>query len=295
MEFPRGIIAATLTPMTDTEDVDLNGVRTLSRACADAGVDGIFALGSAAEQYALENDERVAIVEATLEAVDGRIPVFAGIGVPTTRGCLELAKLMAKLPVAGVSAVTPYFAGLSQQELIRHYNVIADASEKPVIIYNIPPRTNINLLPETAAVLAKHPNIIGIKDSSGDIEQVRALVEQCGPDFAVYAGIDSGILAALQFGAAGAVSAPTSACPFVPVAIVRAFREGNIERAEQLQALWNEFSQKTGCGTFPAGIKYASDRIFEHAGPPRSPVAPISEEDARALDAYLASHDWRNI
>ena len=201
MNLCQGIIPAILTPFTKSEAVNYRELRRHVRRMLNAGVHGIFCLGTNGEFYALSEREKSRVVETVVDEVNGQVPVYAGSGEIATRTVIRLTNRFKKLGADAVSIVTPYFIRPSQHELYSHYARIAVETEFPIILYNIPMRTQVNLEPATVAALASDfDNIIGIKDSSGDIKLTQAYIEQTPDRFAVMGGNDGLILDTLLLG-----------------------------------------------------------------------------------------------
>ena len=204
-----GIIPPVVTPMAADQEVDLAGLRRQIDFQIGHGVHGIFVLGTTGEFYALDEAEKQAVVAAAVGHVTGRLPVFAGTGAETTREVVRLTRMAEKEGASGVSVITPYFIKPTQAELYDHFRRVAESTALPVVLYNNPATCGgLSIEPETVARLAEVPNIVGIKDSSGDLQNTIEIL-RCTPrdSFAVLNGRDTLILAALAAGAAGAIPA----------------------------------------------------------------------------------------
>ena len=275
----EGIIPAIVTPMRADEDLNLEVLSELTDHLIAAGVHGLFATGSQGEAYALTRDERQRVWETVVAATQGRIPVYAGTGAVTTREAVILTQLAERAGVDAVSLITPYFIHPSQDELIHHYLTVANATSLPVLLYNNPGRTGgVNLAPETVAHLAEHPNIVGIKDSSGDLSLTLEYIRRTDEDFAVLMGRDTLILAGLMTGACGAIAATANVVPELVVRIYEAWQRGAWTEARLAQAQLAPLRQAFGLGTFPGVVKEAMTMLGLPVGPARAPVAPLSPE-----------------
>ncbi|HHE72669.1 MAG TPA: 4-hydroxy-tetrahydrodipicolinate synthase [Chloroflexi bacterium] len=280
----EGIIPAMVTPMRADEDLNLEVLSKLTDHLIAAGVHGLFATGSQGEAYALTRDERQRVWETAVAATRGRVPVYAGTGAITTREAVILTKLAERVGVDAVSLITPYFIYPSQDELIRHYLTVADATSLPVLLYNNPGRTGgVSLAPETVVHLAKHPNIVGVKDSSGDLSLTLEYIRRTDEDFAVLMGRDTLILAGLMMGARGAIAATANVAPELVVRIYEAWRCGDWTEARLAQAQLAPLRQAFGLGTFPGVVKEAMTMLGLPVGPARAPVAPLSPERRQQL------------
>jgi 4-hydroxy-tetrahydrodipicolinate synthase len=285
----HGIIPAMVTPFDAEQQLNLDALKQLVAHLIAGGVHGLFPTGSQGEFWALTSDERQRIWDVVVEAADGRVPVYAGTGAPTTREVISLNRLAEQVGVDAVSVITPYFIGPSQAELYAHYAAIADATTLPVILYTNPGRTGgLNLSVELVAKLSEHPNIIGIKDSSGDLSQTMAYIEHTADDFVVLLGRDTLIYAGLLHGARGSITATANAAPGLVVAIYEAYQEGRLADALDAQRRLAPLRSAFGLGTFPVVVKEALDILGIPAGPARSPVGPMAPAQRKKVAAILA-------
>ena len=220
----EGIIPALITPMNPDESINEEGLRAVIEYMINGGVHGIFILGSQGESFALTIEERKRVIARAIEVTDGRVPVYVGTGMITTALAVQMTELARTLGADAVSVITPYFIKPSQKELIDHYKSIAEAaSEMPVLLYNNPMRTGVNIEVETVLALADVNNIAGVKDSSADLIQTMNYIEATrGRDFSVLVGNDALIFAALVSGGKGAVAATANVAPALIVGIYNA-------------------------------------------------------------------------
>ena len=236
----KGIIPPVITPMNpEDESVNLPELRRQIERQIAGGVHGIFPFGTNGEAYILSLKEKEEILEATVDQVKGRVPVYAGTGCISTRDTVYLSKRAEALGADTLSIITPSFALASQKELYDHYREVAKHVSIPIVLYNIPTRTGNKLLPETVAKLAKDVDVIlGAKDSSGDLENLKAciaLTRDIGKDFAVLAGNDGNILNCLKAGGAGGVAGRANLWPGTIASIYDNFVSGNLEKAQEAQ------------------------------------------------------------
>ncbi len=278
----KGIVAAMVTPFNADETLDEKGLRTVVRFLVERGVHGLFPAGSQGEFYVLTAGERCRVLETTLEAAEGKAFVVAHVGAMTTRETIDLAHHAETVGADAIAAVTPFFVSPSQEELYHHYAALALAVSLPVLAYNNPGRTGVNLLPETVARLAQDvPNFAGIKDSGGDVTQFAEYIRLCPPGFRAFMGRDSLVFAGLAHGAAGAVMATANVVPELAVSIYDAVTARDFVRGHELQRLLFPLRSAFKLGTFPVVIKEAMKMIGLPAGPTRRPVGPLSDK-ARA-------------
>jgi len=286
----KGIIPALITPMTEDESVDETGLRTLVDRLVDAGVHGLFVLGTNGEFISLSEEEKLRIARITVDQAKGRVPVIAGTGAYATRDVVALNRKMEDVGVDAVSVITPYFNGATQAELFTHYKQIAASTALPVMLYTIPAKAGITLTIDTVRKLADIPNIRGIKDSGGDFDRLLQLINLRRDDFAVFTGTDSMILWTLIAGGDGAVAATTNAVPGVVMSIWNQFQAGNIPAARAAQESLRALRDAFALGTLPVVLKTAAEMLGMPAGPARAPVRPLDakarEQLAQALSIY---------
>ena len=283
----KGIIPAMVTPLDRNEEIDEAGIRGIINYLIDSGVHGIFVCGSQGESYALTEDEKKRVIEISVDEVNGRVPVYAGTGAVTTKMTIELSRYAVNVGADAVTIVTPYFIKQSQDELYMHYKRIAESVDSPILIYNNPGRTNVNLEAETVKKLAEIDNIVGIKDSSGDLTLTAQYIMKCPDEFAVLAGRDSLILATLLYGGKGAVAATANVAPRLVVGIYENFIKGDLEKARELQFKILPLRLAFSLGTFPVVVKEAMNLMRKPSGPAKSPVSPLPEEKKRKLKLLL--------
>jgi len=283
----KGIIPAMVTPLDQDEKIDEAGIRKIINYLIDSGVHGIFVCGSQGESYALTEDEKRKVIEISVDEVNGRVPVYAGTGAVTTKATIRLSRYAVDVGADAVTIVTPYFIKPSQDELYMHYKRIAESVDSPILIYNNPGRTNVNLEAETVKKLADIDNIVGIKDSSGDLTLTAQYIMECPDDFAVLAGRDSLILATLLYGGKGAVAATANVAPRLVVGIYESFIRGDLDKARELQFKLLPLRLAFSLGTFPVVVKEAMNLMRKPSGPAKSPVSSLPEDKKAKLKSLL--------
>ncbi len=234
----RGIIPPVATPMQANEDLDLPRFRWFLDHLINAGVHGVFVLGTNSEFYAMDDNEKQQVIATAMEHVRGRVPVWAGTGAETTREAIRLTRMAEKEGVDGVSIITPYFVTPSQQEIFDHYRRIAETTRLPVVLYNNPATCGgVKIDVDTVARLAEIPNILGIKDSSGDLQNTLEYIRVVPDRFSVLQGRDTLIYPALLFGRAVPVPATANVAPRILVDIYESFMRGDhaASKAAQLR------------------------------------------------------------
>ena len=284
----KGIIPPVATPMQANEDLDLPRLKSFIDHLIAQGVHGIFVLGTNSEFYALDEREKQEVIATAVEHVRGRVPVYAGTGAETTREAVRLTKMAEKEKVAGVSVITPYFINPSQQEIFDHYRRIAENTSLPVILYNNPGTCGgVKIDVDTVARLAQIPNVLGIKDSSGDLQNTNELIRVVPERFSVLMGRDTLIYHALIWGAKGAVPATANIAPRLVVDIYEAAVRGDHTAAQAAQRKLNPVRMALTLGTAPGGVKAALALLGMPIGPSRSPVAPLSPEKQQKMRTAL--------
>src|SRR5579884_2962865 len=284
----HGIIPPVATPMRDNEDLDLPRLKWFLDHLIGQGVHGVFVLGTNSEFYALDEREKQEVVATAVAHVRRRVPVFAGTGAETTREAVRLTRMAEKEGADGVSVITPYFVHPSQQEIFDHYRRVAEATALPVVLYNNPGTCGgVKVEPDTVARLAELPNVLGIKDSSGDLQNTNEYVRLVPERFAVLQGRDTLIYPALLCGARGAVPATGNIAPRLVVEIYERFRRGDLEGAREAQRRLSPVRLALTLGTAPGGVKAALALLGMSLGPSRSPVAPLPPEKQQKMRAAL--------
>lgn len=285
---PYGIIPALVTPLNENGRLMEDALRKVIDYTIAGGVHGVFVLGSTGEIYGLDFEQKKRAIEITVEHTAGRVPVYAGASEITTRDCIQLAKLAEAIGVQALSVLTPYFISPSKNELKEHYRKIAASTKLPVILYGNNDRTNVNIPPDLAEELSHVENIVGIKDSSGDMTQMGEYIRRTNPDeFHVIAGRDTMILANLAYGGHGAIAATANVAPAIVSTIYNAFKEGNLEKARECQFKLAPLRIAFGLGSFPVVMKEALRLVGIDAGVTLAPVGPISEENRAKLAEVL--------
>lgn len=283
MSLTGGVLPAIVTPMNKDESLNLVELANQVNRQIDAGVHGIFCLGTNGEFYSLSRDEKIVVVETILEAVDGRIPIFAGTGCITTSDTVSLTREIAAMGVDAISVIMPYFIAVTQEQIIRHYRSIADSVDLPVLIYNIPIRTGNIVELDTVRELAGTANIEGIKDSSGDIEFVRSLINNTPDDFSVYIGTDSLVLDTLKAGGTGTVSGCANLFPGLMARIYNSWKSGDIEDAAKAQDMISTIRSLFKYGNPNSIVKRSLNLLGQPVGPAREPVNINNVETDKAI------------
>ncbi|MBE6807384.1 MAG: 4-hydroxy-tetrahydrodipicolinate synthase [Ruminococcaceae bacterium] len=281
-----GAATAIVTPMTET-GVDYEQFGRLIDWQIAEGIDAIVVAGTTGEASTLSDDEHKEVIRYCVERVAGRVPVIAGTGSNDTAYAIELTKYAGQVGADAVLLVTPYYNKATQNGLIKFFTDIADASSVPCILYNVPSRTGCNIAPATVAALAEHPNIVGIKEASGNISQIAQVAHLCGDKIDIYSGNDDQIVPVLSLGGKGVISVLSDILPAATSKMVHDYLDGNTAAATQKQlellplvdALFSEVN--------PIPVKAAIAKMGYGENYLRLPLTPMEEQNAEKLFALM--------
>ena len=288
-----GILGPVVTPFGATGELDLAGFRANVRAHLAAGLHGIVITGSTGEAALLDEAERSQLVEAARAEVPAGRPLIVGIGAESTRAVIARAGDAARRGADAVLVVAPHYYGsaMTDDALRDHYHRLADASPVPVLLYTIPKYMHFALSPELVMELARHPNIVGMKDSSGDATLFRQYLAARGPGFQVLTGSGTLLGEALRMGADGAILAVALFAPAHALLVLAAAREGDADALAGAQAHLSPMAAQVVGGMGVAGVKAALDAVGLAGGPPRPPLRPLAEPALSRLRELLQSAD----
>ncbi|MCD6486914.1 MAG: 4-hydroxy-tetrahydrodipicolinate synthase [Syntrophobacterales bacterium] len=272
----RGSIVAIVTPFKDGK-VDEEALRTLIEFQIEGGTDGIVPCGTTGESATLSHEEHDRVIEITVDAVKKRVPVIAGTGSNSTSEAIRLTRHAYEAGVDGALLVTPYYNKPTQEGLFQHYKAVAEAVPVPIVLYNVPGRTGINLLPETDARLSKISNIAGIKEASGDLKQISKIVELCVDDFFVLSGDDFTVLPILAVGGKGVISVVSNIIPEDMAAMIDAFDEGSLDKAREFHYRMRPVMDACFLETNPVPVKAALAMMGKIEYETRLPLCRMSD------------------
>jgi len=284
---PKGIIPPMITPLDKDKNVDKKGIKRVVNYLIEGGVHGLFSLGSTGEWYGLDFNQKREILETVMEVTNKRLPVYAGTGAITTKETLLLTKLATEIGVDALSVITPVFITPNDRELFNHYQQVASSTDLPILLYNNPGRTGINLSIDLVVKLSKIDNIVGIKDSSGDMTQGSEYIRRTDDDFSVLAGRDTLIYGFLAYGAKGAIAATANIVPQIVVRIYEEYQKGNLQAALKAQFQLAPLRMAFGLGSFPVVMKEGLNLLGIEVGSTLKPVEPLSEEARGKLKEVL--------
>ncbi|MBR4017520.1 MAG: 4-hydroxy-tetrahydrodipicolinate synthase [Oscillospiraceae bacterium] len=276
----KGYATAMVTPMTTT-GVDYDTLERFIEFQIENGIHGLVAVGTTGESATLSPEERKAVIRFTVKQVNGRVPVIAGCGTNNTEHVLDFTKSACDDGADAILAVTPYYNKATQGGLIAHYSAVADASEKPVILYNVPSRTGCNMLPDTVATLAQHEKICGIKEASGNMAQVVEILAKCGDKIDLYSGEDALTVPMMAMGGVGCISVLSNVMPKESAQLANKFFAGDLAGAAQLQKDMLGLVNALFCEVNPIPAKAAVAAMGfgeEHLRLPLTPMEPKNRE-----------------
>ena len=284
-----GAIVAIITPFRNGR-VDEEALRKLIDEQIAAGTDGIAPCGTTGESTTLSHEEHDRVIEITIDAAKKRVPVIAGTGSNSTAEALRLTRHAWEAGADGALLVCPYYNRPTQEGLYQHYRTIAQEVPIPIIIYNIPGRTGVNLLPETLARLAKIPNIVGVKEASGSLKQMSDVIQLCGPDFDVLSGDDIFTLALLAIGGKGVISVISNVVPQDMAAMVDAYAAGDLEKARLLHYKMSPLIDALFIETNPIPVKAALAMMGTIEYDLRLPLCKMTAKNEETLKKVMQAY-----
>ena len=282
----KGMATAIVTPMTET-GIDYEALGRFIEFQIENGINAIVVMGTTGENATIEYEDQKEIVRFTVEKVAKRVPVIAGTGTNCTDHVLHLTRNACEVGADAVLVVTPYYNKATQNGLIAHFTAIADASTVPVILYNVPGRTGCNLLPKTVAKLAEHPNIVGIKEATGNMAQMVEIMHLCGDKIDVYSGEDALTVPMLAMGGAGTISVISNIAPKEAVAMTDAFFAGDIAKAARMQCDLLPLVNACFCEVNPIPAKAGVSAMGFGEEHLRLPLTPMEDANRAVLFAEM--------
>ncbi len=282
-----GSIVALITPFKADGEVDFDGLQKLVEYHIEAGTDGIVAVGTTGESATLTIEEHVKVVNKTVEFANGRIPVIAGTGANATHEAVTFSKLLADSGIAGFLSVT-YYNKPTQEGLFQHYKAIAEASDVPLILYNVPGRTAVDLQPETVARLSKLDNIVALKDATGDLSRIALHRELCGKDFILLSGDDATGLEFVKLGGNGVISVTNNIAAKDMADMFHLASEGKFEEAEIINQRLMTLHKNLFVESSPIPVKWAAHKLgLIEEGGLRLPLTALSEKSQPIVEQAL--------
>ncbi len=282
----KGCATALATPFTE-EGVNYDVFGKMIEDQISNNVDALVVCGTTGESATMTNEERKETIKFVVKQVNGRIPVIAGTGSNNTKSAIELAKYAETIGCDACLVVTPYYNKTTNAGLVAHYTEIANSTKLPIILYNVPSRTGVNITPETCYELSKIPNIVAIKEASGNISQVAKIKELCRDNLAIYSGNDDQIVPILSLGGLGVISVLSNVAPKLTHDIVINYLNGNIKDALKNQLDSLNLINSLFCEVNPIPVKYALNLKGYDFGKPRLPLVELSDKNKEVLKSEM--------
>jgi 4-hydroxy-tetrahydrodipicolinate synthase len=290
MSIFRGAFVAIVTPFIDGQ-LDEQGLVDLIEFHIANGTHGIVPCGTTGESATMSHEEHHRVVQLTVKTVNGRVPVLAGSGSNSTSEAIDLTNHAKQAGVDGVLMVSPYYNKPSQEGLYHHYKAVAEAVDVPIILYNVPSRTSSNILPQTVARLAAIDNIVGIKEATGDLNQISEVIRLCPENFAVLSGDDFTSMPTVLIGGTGVISVTSNVAPRDMAQMMDAALAGDLNRARQLHYKLFPLMKAMFYDTNPVPAKKSLELMGKiKSGTPRLPLYPMNDETLSRLNTALADY-----
>lgn len=273
----KGCGTALVTPFTEDGAIDFEELRKLIEFQILEGIDSLIICGTTAESATMSLEEKKAVIEFSVQIARKRIPIIAGTGGNNTKASIDLSKYAEKVGADALLLVTPYYNKTTQRGLISHFTAIAESTKLPIILYNVPSRTGVNIEPNTCLELSNVNNIVAIKEASGDISQVASIATLCKDNLTIYSGNDDQIVPILSLGGLGVISVLSNLCPKYVHNMVYDYLSGNVTKAMNSQLNSIDLVHSLFCEVNPIPIKYAMNYTGFKCGKPRLPLIELSD------------------
>jgi 4-hydroxy-tetrahydrodipicolinate synthase len=286
LNFGR-LLTAMVTPMTQTGVIDFLEAGKLAERLVATGSDGIVVSGTTGESPTLSVEEKEKLFQVVVEAVGGKAAVIAGTGSYDTKASIQLTKIAQRVGADGLLVVAPYYNKPPQEGLYQHFRAIAESTSLPILLYNIPSRTNVNIEAQTMVRLAKIDNIVGVKEASGNLNQVGTIRSLCPEDFLIYSGDDSLILPTMSLGGVGVISVAAHLVGRRMKEMIEAFADGKVREAEEINSELMPLFRALFLTTNPIPVKAALNIIGQKVGGVRLPLVKATEEETKQVRTVL--------
>lgn len=285
----KGAGVAVITPFTE-DGINYDELGRIIDDQIANGTDAIIITGTTGESSTMTDEEHKGAIRYAVEKTAGRVPVIAGTGSNETAYAVELSKYAEEVGADGLLLVTPYYNKATQKGLIAHYTAIADAVNIPIILYNVPSRTGVNILPATYAELAKHPNIVAVKEASGNLSAIAKIRHVCGDNLAVYSGNDDQIIPILSLGGSGVISVLSNVAPQETHDMCQLYFDGKVKEASDMQIKMIDLIDALFCEVNPIPVKVAMRMKGYNAGPLRLPLCEMEPAHEEQLRKAMQAH-----
>lgn len=283
----KGAATALVTPMNNDGSVNYKRLESLVDQQIENKIDALIICGTTGEKSTLRYDEHLKVIETASKAANGRVPIVAGTGSNDTVYSVELCNDAESVGADAFLMTTPYYNKTSQRGLAAHYTYIADRVNKPIILYNVPSRTGVDIKPETYKELSKHPNIVATKEANGDIGSIAKTRYLCGDDLQIYSGNDDQIVPIMSLGGIGVISVLSNLLPKETHELCAAFLDGNTKLAGEMQVKYTGLINALFCDVNPIPVKTAMNLIGMEVGPVRLPLYPMDDKGLAFLKEKL--------
>ena len=277
MKLQKGAYTALVTPFHKDGKVNFEKLRELVEWQIQEGIDGIVALGTTGESSTMSHEEDDAVAECVIETANGRIPIVCGAGSNSTQTQLEKTIRYKKMGADAVLLISPYYNKANEEGMYRHFATVGDQVDIPIVLYNVPGRTGCAISPACVARLAKHPNVVAIKEASGNISYAAHVAKSLSKDFAMFSGNDDMIVPILSLGGSGVISVLSNLLPAEVHAMTAAYFSGDVEKARDIQLKYLELIDALFCEVNPIPVKEAMNQMGMEVGAYRLPLCEISE------------------
>jgi len=289
MVFGR-LLTAMVTPFDDHGALDANRIKKLVDHLIDHGTEGLVVAGTTGESPTLSHEEKLTLFAEVIEASAGRVPVIAGTGSNNTKTTIELTKEAEKIGVDGVMLVAPYYNKPNQEGLYQHFKAVSESVHLPVMIYNIPSRSNVNVTADTIVKLSEIDNIVCVKEASGNLDQVAEIIEWTPDDFVVYCGDDGMTLPILAIGGYGVISVASHVVGREMAQMIEAYLTGNIKQAADLHRQLLPIMRQLFAQPSPAPTKALLNKIGVEVGDVRLPLVPLTAGEKSELERVFSRY-----
>lgn len=281
------VLTAMVTPFDQHGEVDFNAARTLVNYLIENGTDGLVVAGTTGESPTLTTEEKIALFKFVVEVSAGRVPVIAGTGSNNTRASISLTKLAEEAGVDGIMLVTPYYNKPSQEGLFQHFKAIAETTSLPVMLYNIPGRSVVNMSVETVVRLSEISNIVAIKEASGNLDAMAEMISRTSDDFTLYSGDDGLTIPVLSIGGAGVVSVASHIIGNEMQEMINQFKNGRVQEAAISHQRLLPIMKALFAAPNPTPVKAALNMQGVQVGGVRLPMVPLNDEEKSVLQQFL--------
>ncbi len=284
-----GAAVAIVTPFNES-GVDFEKFGELIDYQIENGTDAIVVCGTTGESATMPDEEHISVIKYCVQRVAGRVPVIAGAGTNDTPHCIRLSKAAEECGADALLLVTPYYNKTTQKGLVKHFTMVANSVNLPIILYSVPSRTGVNIAPQTVKKLSEVENIVGIKEASGNISQVAKIAELCGDDFTIYSGNDDQIVPIMSLGGKGVISVLSNVVPAQTHDIAAKYLAGDTKGALSIQLEYLELIDALFCEVNPIPVKTALNMMGQNVGSLRMPLCEMTEENEEKLRNVLKKY-----